>query len=484
MKRGTAPKRFSVRWEVALLVLAVVLTAINLLAAGTYFSPTSALFTDMEENGANTFESAEMFISTMTAHSETTSLGGTAYYDLKREAPADGTATTITAIVPATTTGRFRPSSNEGRFVFPLSGLQQIPASTNTDGFIWFVDAYDISLGVTGSWEDIDLSYYVPVGATGAIVEVVNSSIVDSTGVVRGKEDTRDYMSDAAYEEIEAETHRWQIVKVDSERCIQGHIGSVDVDFKLRGYTAGSDPVYYTTPPDVTPGVTQAWTEVDVSGHVDADADGVILFIDSIRSGDRAYGIREVGSSYATVDLELEEYGNTMYLVGIDASDRFEAYIQSVDVKIYLVGQTKGSVVYYVDDVAISDPVLGLYEEIDADDYGIPGGANGLIFLVEMPAGSGDRKINFRQGDSGDDWNGDVGGGTHYQGATGLRLDNVWDQYQEHATTDVFIAAYTKGVEHDGSWSIAPSTWTVNYRARRDTGASNSGSSGLWTRMT
>jgi len=92
-------------------------------------------------------------------------------------------------------------------------------------GFFWFVDAFDISLGTTGSWQDIDLSDYVPFGTSGAIIEIINTD-TDGTrsGVVRGKQDTRNYMVNAAYQEVEDETHRWQIVKVNPNRIIQGYI--------------------------------------------------------------------------------------------------------------------------------------------------------------------------------------------------------------------------------------------------------------------
>ena len=131
-----------------------------------------------------------------------------------------------------------------------------------------------------------------------------------------------------------------------------------------------------------------------------------------------------------------------MFFVGINAGDQFDAFIERDKVKIYLVGQTKGSVVYYTDDIAVSDPTLGDWKEIDADDYGIPAEANGLIFRVENTGGGG-FKAGFRHGDSTDDWNGDLESSTHLLAATGLRADNVWDEYLEEADLNVFIGAYT-----------------------------------------
>jgi len=134
------------------------------------------------------------------------------------------------------------------------------------DGFFWFPDAPDISLTVTGSWEDIDLSAYVPTGTSGAVVEIINTGTTGTlSGVVRGKEDTRDYMAVAAYEEVEDDTHRWQIVKADSNRTIQGYIEDVQIDFILRGYTLGLDPLNSSNPPDITPSTRDEWTIIDVT---------------------------------------------------------------------------------------------------------------------------------------------------------------------------------------------------------------------------
>lgn len=313
-------------------------------------------------------------------------------------------------------------------------------------GFFWFTNAMDISLITALSWQDIDLTDEVPVGTTGAIIEIINTG-TDGTqsGVVRGKDDTREYMSNSNYQTVEDETHRWQIVKVDSNRVIQGYVEDTQIDFKLLGYTMGTDPVYFNTPLDVTPTTENEWTTADVSAFVHADADGVILFIASTQDDDRDYGVREVGSSFSTTNRDLENRSSTMYLVGIDANDQFEVYHTDFDdVKFYLVGQTRGSVVYYSDDLAVSDPATGSFQEIDADTYAVPAVANGLILRVT--SASNDRISGLRHGDSTDTWTPDVGGDTHIQAAIGINDSNVWDEYIEDAEVDVTIAAYTRTI--------------------------------------
>jgi hypothetical protein len=201
--------------------------------------------------------------------------------------------------------------------------------------------------------------------------------------------------------------------------------------------------LYFDVPPDITPATTGAWTAVDVSSYVDAATDGVILLVNSTSSADRDYAIREIGSSDSATGNELGPYGSTMYVVGIDGADRFEAYIQDAAVSIYLVGRTKGSVTYYGADVAVSDPAPGAWQSLDAGSYAVPAGANGLILSVANTSASAYLKLGVRHGASTDEWNGDIEPGTHLQAGVGLRDDNQWDEWMEGGSIEVTIVAYT-----------------------------------------
>ena len=89
--------------------------------------------------------------------------------------------------------------------------------------------------------------------------------------------------------------------------------------------------MFFNTPLDVTPTTEDEWTNADVSAFVDADADGVILFILSTQDDDRDYGVREIGSSFSTITTDLENRWSTMYLVGIDDNDQFAVYHEDYD---------------------------------------------------------------------------------------------------------------------------------------------------------
>ena len=201
--------------------------------------------------------------------------------------------------------------------------------------------------------------------------------------------------------------------------------------------------MYFSIPPDITPSTQNEWTIIDVTAHVDDDADGVILFIDSVIPVKREYAIRESGSSFDITNRELEGYGNTMYLVGINARDQFDAFIENVqNIKVYLVAQTKGSVVYHLEDVAVADPDIGSWQELDADNYNIPAEANGLFFRIENRDNNA-RIASVRHGDSTDAWTPYIEAETHLMAGTGINFNNVWDEYMENTNLDFYIAAYT-----------------------------------------
>lgn len=398
----------------------------------------------------------------LTFHSETADINGTTYFQLKDETPADGAASTVSVVFADGATGRQAPLSDAGKFVFPLTGITTIPAA-NWDlnyslkrdkvdvGWVWFTNGIDIPVTPSG-WKDLDLSSYVPVGATGVVIEVVNqSSVLDRRGVARAKEDTRDYWADPNWHKIEKTTHRWQVVKLDSNRMIQGAVTNGQVDFILMGYTIGSDPVYVIdsgVTPDITPTANDLWSTIDVANYVADDADGAVLFVVSEDAAKQKYLIREQGGDEVTRD-KINEYSNSVFFVGLNPSKHFEAKFDDPDIKLYLLAYTRGSMGFYIVDIPVVDPTIGSWQEIDADDYGIPTKANGVVLHYD---GEKDNSwaLGFRHGDSTDDREKDVIGDSHYQAAVGLNTpENVFEMFMENNQSNVWIAAYTQAVRLD-----------------------------------
>lgn len=116
-----------------------------------------------------------------------------------------------------------------------------------------------------------------------------------------------------------------------------------------------------------------------------------------------------------------------------------------------MVAQTKGSVVYYVNNIAVTDPSIGSYQPIDADTYGVAAEANGLFLQVFTNSKVGPMKFRVRHADATGDFNGDLDKKHHTNAPVGLRDDNVWDEFMEETKTDVLIAAYTKFITGSGA---------------------------------
>jgi len=368
------------------------------------------------------------------------------------EPDPQGNATILTAD-SGNAVARVQPTENGGRLLYPLNGYSAITDSTwdvsyrvwtgdPPYGFQYFTTATDVTPAVAGSWQDVDLSAVVPVDTTGVLVELVNGHPSNAlSGVVRGKADTRDYMASGG-QTLGGRGHRWQIVKVDSSRLIQAYVqDTVNVMVKVIGYTVGVDPTFELVPPDITPASTTQWTTVDLTGQVDGDTDGVILMIDNTGNATN-YAVREIGSTDADTANDIDTQANVLYMVGIDAADQLEIYLGTAGIKVYMVGQTKGSVVYYANDVAVADPPTRSWQQIDATTYSVPTSANGVILRVENNQNKSN-DLGLRRGDSSDDWNKAIAANTHSQGTAGLSALSQWGEYLGSANVDVSIAAYT-----------------------------------------
>ena len=93
-----------------------------------------------------------------------------------------------------------------------------------------------------------------------------------------------------------------------------------------------------------------------------------------------------------------------MYLVGLDALDQFEVFLENVaQIQVYLIAQTKGSVVYNLEDVLAADPNVGSWQAIEADNYNVPEAAKGVFLRIEN-RDSGDRVASIVHEDSTDAW--------------------------------------------------------------------------------
>jgi hypothetical protein len=132
---------------------------------------------------------------------------------------------------------------------------------------------------------------------------------------------------------------------------------------------------------DKTPTTTGAWVDIDVSTNVPAGTKAVLLKIVNTLAiaPTYGYGIRPVGST-VTRTLWTEAYSIRTWniaIVKLDSNYKFQAWIESTSIKIYLWGYTDEDICF-IDPYDKSTTTTGAWVDVSNDE--LPNGAKGAIY--------------------------------------------------------------------------------------------------------
>jgi hypothetical protein len=122
------------------------------------------------------------------------------------------------------------------------------------------------------SWSDLDLSSYLPEGATGAILRMSNHTGSTYWFGLRGKGSADDYNHPMG-----GNSQTWILVPVNANRVVEAKAQATAMPLFLIGYTMGSGVTMLMDSVDVTPATKGSWQECDLSA-VAPGALAVILF--------------------------------------------------------------------------------------------------------------------------------------------------------------------------------------------------------------
>jgi len=190
--------------------------------------------------------------------------------------------------------------------------------------------------GAASSWQDIDVSAQVPIGATGAILHIVNVHFGELALGLRKKGST-----DNRINGITNNTHCWAMIGVDANRVFEAYVGNTSqVQIYLVGYT-GPQVVFFTN--GVEKNVTSAFVTIDSSAEVPAGAIGLIFEWAQNMTGMRNFGSTDDRRSAATVGHSC--FG---WIVGCDADRRCQAARGGAGPWLFLLGYVKSGAVFYV----------------------------------------------------------------------------------------------------------------------------------------
>lgn len=209
----------------------------------------------------------------------------------------------------------------------------------------------------------------------------------------------------------------------------------------------------FITPTRIDPTTGTGWLIIDLTSQFGADSGqvaGVFLVIENVNSTtERIWNLRKyagTGVESNSITLVSEDKGGCFFAVGVDPSNRFELYRNSVDVHCWIEGYCLNSEAVFFDaptaDLGLA--ATGSWESYDLSAHTV-GNENLLMAFYYVvnngaaydlfgsaPDGMGDAEVNY------DIYNGDL------QGGCVACITNIADFYRETANMDVYMIGYLK----------------------------------------
>lgn len=325
-----------------------------------------------------------------------------------------------------TSTANYPIIYKPGAFLLDVSA-----AGTVTAGCI-NADSYDVTPGVFAAWTDVDVSDYVPDGASGVIVEIDTANNTKDTGVRKnGSTDSRNGDTE----------HYWAMIGLDSNRVFEVYLQDNTCHLYLRGYTDGNW-VFKTDAVDVSLGGIGAWTDIDVTASTSSDA--TVAIIEIINNDGAALvnaGLRKNGST-DNRHPQIEPIGyHNFRVVGLDDSQIFEGYIGDTDVDFYLIGYAEDGATFATNATDKSLGVALAWTDVDCSTEAPDG--TFLFYELEQTAALGSG-IGLRENGATDNIVTDITRG-QMTGIVKADMAQISENYEEAiANTSVYISGYTE----------------------------------------
>ncbi len=309
------------------------------------------------------------------------------------------------------------------------------PSSTTIKSAIVALDPIDVT-PAAGAWNNIDVSAYVPAGATGAIVQLYHSAAGVSSNIsVRedGGADNRLY----------AVSNCFSVVGLTAGRIFEGYAEGANSKIYLTGYT-GTGWHFKTNDTDVSLGGIGAWTDIDLTASTTATTSAALIeVINTDNANDYTVGLRKDGSADARNNFfgaSGEVHAPHFWaLVGLDAATQIlEGYIGNVAVDFYLSAYYDGSDLVMATNG--TDKSLGGAGWADIDVSAVaPANATYAVFEV---VDSADRSHDFGfQANSGTtNFDNDAKG--HNWAIVPIDNGRIAEGYIENADIDFYFLGY------------------------------------------
>ena len=291
-------------------------------------------------------------------------------------------------------------------------------------------DSYEIVPGGFGAWRDIDVSDYVPDGASGVVVEIDTNNATLATGV-RKNGSTDDSRTDTE--------HYWAMIGIDDDEIFEVWLENNTCHIYIRAYT-DDNWVYKTNADDISLGVALAWTDIDISAEAPNATVAIIEIVNNAGATAKETGVRMNGSTdnrHPDVAFNF----HTFRVVGLDSAQIFEGYIETDDVDFYLIGYATAGATFAVDATNRSLGVSGAWTDVDSS---VEAPDATYLFFEFSDLGANDG-IGFRE--NGDTLNTIVTDANQEQGQSIVKADmgQIVEAYEaDHTQSAFYLNGYTE----------------------------------------
>jgi len=187
----------------------------------------------------------------------------------------------------------------------------------------------NVTPSTTGAWTDVNVSSYIPSGATGVVLHVTATN--DWVFGYRKNGST-----DARTGTMRPNSHAWAMIGVDANRIFEAYIQMTACPtIWLVGYTM-TGVTFLTNGVNKSPGSTGSWVDMNCSSDAPSSV-AVIFEIIETDASNTAFGLRKNGSTDNRVTT-VHTRSCLGAIIGVDASQICEGYKGGSLVYMYLVG--------------------------------------------------------------------------------------------------------------------------------------------------
>ena len=291
---------------------------------------------------------------------------------------------------------------------------------------------HHVTPATAGSWQDVDVSLYIPIGATGVIVQWVGELATDWDYGIRMNGSSDTFGLRKAYGDAQG----FLMTGVDGNRVFEVYTESTSVTTYLIGYMMGGVN-FFLNALQKSLSLTTAWEDVDIGADTSADtAMGAIFTVVNTSASSREFGVRMKGSSDSrTNDLRLDTA--VLSLIGVDTNEFAQFYREDAGVELYLTGYVTSGAVFFMNAVDKSTATTGSYVGVNITGDVGSDNANGAILEI---ANVNTRRTALRRNGALYDFYQDM---SHTWALTAIDAANIFEQKIEVDDADLFLTGYT-----------------------------------------